>query len=555
LKIKLLILIPVILGFTYCTTPPPVLDNPEQTDISISIDKDALILEKTRMLIEDGSLASLRDAIMILDNESAGLTEQGIFLKFIAVNIIKLVYPYSIDSKIQIIEPKSSIFPEIIELAGEGIIADIPNKDVSFFTLLISSTSVLYTESDAVTGQTLDILENIYSQEEQFFLPIFLKSYLMEKEFFYNSALTGYMKCLEIDPLSYPAELGLIRILLRNGEYREALSHLEKINEVYDQEKIIKYMYADALIGNNDLGDALKVVSGFLALDPDNMIMTLKYSDILQQQGHDSHALRLLKAIESIMGESAYSIRIRSSILIKAEEYRQAIDLLSRATLEYPEDSVLRELYGQVLLISGEEGEGRSYLENSLLLNPDSVGSLKLLTEEAILSKDWNRAADFVEKLLEKETLDIYLRFGVEIYQNLNNFQNAYEYSITIINRAEPRHSDYSTSIELLIKNSKSDAALELLDEWIKDSESSVDKSHFYFLKSNIFEDPNVKLNNLRQALFENLQNIDAIIAIADAYYMLGEKRNAYRYLKQAIILKPNDTIIKERLRKLEKEL
>ena len=63
------------------------------------------------------------------------------------------------------------------------------------------------------------------------------------------------------------------------------------------------------------------------------------------------------------------------------------------------------------------------------------------------------------------------------------------------------------------------------------------------------------KLDSLRQSLFENLQNLDAIIAIADAYYELGEKRKSYRYLKQALILVPDDELIRERLRKLEKEL
>jgi tetratricopeptide (TPR) repeat protein len=98
-------------------------------------------------------------------------------------------------------------------------------------------------------------------------------------------------------------------------------------------------------------------------------------------------------------------------------------------------------------------------------------------------------------------------------------------------------------------------SALDILDKWIKISRSPVERSYFYYLRSLAQVDIREKLDSLRQSLFENLQNLDAIIAIADAYYNLGEKRKSYRYLKQALIMVPDDELIRERLRKLEKEL
>ncbi|MCK5200727.1 MAG: hypothetical protein KAR21_20370, partial [Spirochaetales bacterium] len=119
-------------------------------DISYSVDQEAAVLESVRILIEDGSLSSLGQAVVLLENESAGTTEQGEVLKFIAASLLQMVYPYSESSNIRVASPKSGMLTEIVKSAGEGIIIDIPNEDVSFFTLLLSSTAALFTESDAV---------------------------------------------------------------------------------------------------------------------------------------------------------------------------------------------------------------------------------------------------------------------------------------------------------------------------------------------------------------------------------------------------------------------
>lgn len=555
MNVKLLLFIPVIMGFTFCSTSPPSSTDLSDTDISDSIDQDAAVLETIRLMVEDGSLSSLSQAMILLENEGAGTTEQGEILKFIAASLLKLIYSYSEDAGILAVSPKSNMLAEIVENAGKGNIIDIPNKDVSFFTLLLSSTAALFTDSDAVVERSLEILDTIYSVESISFLPIYIRAYLFEKQKLFRNALDGYYAALKLDRKSYPAQLGIIRIRIRNEEYREALLLAESLQEMYGQHPEVNYLLIDTLIGSNNLDRALLLVTDSLAINPDDMTMTLKYADILQKQGHNTLALRMLKVIESVAGQSGDSVRIRGSILINGENYIQAMELLEGAMARYPDDSGLRALYGSILLITGNEGEGRVYLEGSLEANPDSLGSLRLLTEEAISSKDWIRAAGLVEKLLVKEGSDTYLRYAVEIYQNLGDYTKVAGYNSRIINEGEPLHSDYTVYIDLLLREGKVKSALEILDRWIKISNSPVDKSYFYYLRSLAQADTREKLDSLRQSLFENLQNLDAIIAIADVYYELGEKRKSYRYLKQALIMVPDDELIRERLRKLEKEL
>ncbi len=552
---KLLLIIPVILGLTYCSTTPPVDNNVTQTDISNSIDQDALILEKIRLLIENGSLSSLRESLELLEDESIGRTEQGEYLKFITGSLLKLVFPLSEESNTRVINPKSGMQSEIVKKAGEGEILEIPNEDVSFFTLLLSSTAALYTDSEAVIERSLEILETIYSSDIKSWLPVYIRSFIFEKQHLYNQAFSGYIESLANDPYSYPSELGAIRILIRNSEFKEAFIHIVNIQDRYSQSVELSYLVIDALIGNNELDKAFGLVSDLLSENPDDIILTLKYADILQKQGQNSKAMNILNSIESISGVSLLSSRIRASILLNNGEYEKALDFLGNFMEDYPEDPDLRNIYGNILLLAGKEGEGREYLENSLLLNPDSLESLRLLTLEAIASESWLRAAEFIEELIDKEDSDEYLRYAVEINSNLGNNNKAMEYNIRIIDNGTPLHIDYYNYVNLLLIDGKTANVINTVNNWIKKSNSSIDKSYFYYLKSLALVDPYAKLDVLRQALFENLQNLEAIIAISDSYYNLDEKRNAYRYLKQALILMPGDESIKDKLRKLEKEL
>jgi tetratricopeptide (TPR) repeat protein len=554
LKIKLILLIFFIMGLTFCSTTLQN-NNQDKTDISNSIDQDTIILEKVRLLIEDGSLTSLTQVITILETEKFGMTEQGEYQKFIAGSLLRLVFPISDRSNIRIISPKSGMLTQIVDKALEGKIIEIPNEDVNFFTLLLSSTAALYTESEAVMEKSLDILTTIYSVDSNSYLPIYIRSFLFENQNKYKQAFEGYLESLERDSFSYPSEFGIIRILINNGDYSKALSHLENVQNKYSQHKELKYLLVDALIGNKELDKALSIVSQALALDPDETVMTLKYADIMQQQGEDSRALYMLGTIETAVGESPESIRIRASILLKSGEYKQALLLIENAVKDFPDDSLIREIYGRILFLTGRDGEGREYLENSLKTNPDSLVSLQLLTEEAIGSGSWVRASEFIVKILEKSISDVFLRYAVEIYQNLGNIKKALEYNFIIINDGNPFYNDFHSAVNMLLREGNNKDAGSYIDDWISNSNNTKDKSYFYYLKSLVLTDNKDKLDVLRQSLFENLQNFDSILAIADAYYELGEKRSSYRYLKQALILEPENDYVKKKLRTLEKEL
>jgi len=552
---KLLLIIPIILGLTYCTSTQIPGINDEGTAISKSIDNEAITLEKIRLLIEDGSLNSLNSAIQFIEEGTVSNTEKGSFYKIIALSLIKLVYPYSQNSVAIINYPKTGILSEIVSKAGTGEILNISKQNVNFFTLLLSSTAALYTKSDAVFTQSSEILNTIYEGDPKSFFPIFIQSFISEKQKIYEDALKGYMEALKLDPLSYPAELGIIRILIINSEYNEALSHIDNVLKQYSGQLEVQNLYVDALIGNNQLEKASKLVTSYLALKPDNMELTLRYADILQRKGKNIQASHLMQALDSLMGDTPYSLYIKASIIVNNKNYSSAASFLKASLDKFPDNIKLRNLYGSVLLFTGNNDAGRAYFEDSFKINPNSLGSLRLLIEESISSEDWKRAEEYVRRLLLNDKSETSLRYAVGIYKNLGENNKAFNYNEEILQSEHVLHKDYLVSIKLLLQEGKNLQALKKIDSWLATSKSAEDKSYFYYLKSLAVTDPGEKLNSLRQSLFENLQNLDAILAISDVYYELNDKRNSYRYLKQALFLSHDDDKIKDKIRKLEKEM
>jgi len=552
---KFLLIIPILLGFTYCTSTHFSDGKTDSIDIDNSIDTQALTLESVRLLIEDGSLSSLNDALKLIEDGNVRNTEKGSFYKIITLSLIKLVYPYSEKASVIINYPKNGFLSELVNKAAKGEILDVSKQKVDFFTLLLESIAALYTDSDSVIVQSLDILHTIYNSDSNLFLPVFIQAFINEKNKDYNEALKGYKKALEIDSLSYPAELGIIRIQIRNNNFSDALNHLNNIIKLYDNKSMVQYLYIDALIGTNQIVEAANIVSSYLAMNPDNMELTLRYADILQREGKNSQASHLIQVIESISGNTSYILFVKASIMFNKKNYSNAYSLLKKEVDKFPENIRLRNLYSKVLLVTGNTEEGREYLEDSFKINPDSLGSLRLIIEEAISSKDWNRAEVYIKKLLANDHSDTSLRYAVQIYMNLNDNQKALEYNSKILEREHALPTDYLITTTLLIEKEQRQQALKEIESWLEKSKNSYDKSYFYYLKSLAQTNSQEKLDSLRQSLFENLQNLDAILAIADVYYNLNEKRSSYRYLKQALIISNDNKEIKEKLRKLEKEM
>jgi len=552
---KLLLIIPIILGLTYCTTTQLPGNNNNGTTISTLIDNEAITLEKIRLLIEDGSLNSLNGAVQLIEEGTVSNTEKGSFYKIIALSLIKLVYPYSQNSAAIINYPKTGILSEIVSKAAKGEILNITKQNVNFFTLLLSSTAALYTKSDAVFTQSSEIINTLYEGDPNSFFLIFIQSFINEKQKIYDDALRGYLKALKLDPSSYPAELGIIRILIINSEYNKALNHIDNVLKKYSEKLEVQYLYVDALIGNKQLEEASNFVTSCLALNPDDIELTLRYADILQREGKNKQASHLLQALESLMGDTPYSLYIKASILVNNKNYSSAGSFLKASLNKFPDNIKLRNLYGSVLLLTGNNDAGRGYFEDSFKTNPNSMGSLRLLIEESISSEDWKRAEEYVRELLLNDNSETSLRYAVEIYQNLGENNKALNYNKEILKSEHVLHKDYLVSIKLLLQESKNLQALKDINSWLATSKSAEDRSFYYYLKSLAITDPGEKLDSLRQSLFENLQNLDAMLAISDVYYELNDKRNSYRYLKQALILSHGDDKIKDKLRKLEKEM
>ena len=82
---------------------------------------------------------------------------------------------------------------------------------------------------------------------------------------------------------------------------------------------------------------------------------------------------------------------------------------------------------------------------------------------------------------------------------------------------------------------------MRIIETQLPIEKDAVKKSELYYLKSLVSDSEDEKLQALRSALFEDLQNIEALMGITRLYLETGDIRKAFRYIKQAAALDPEN--------------
>ena len=202
--------------------------------------------------------------------------------------------------------------------------------------------------------------------------------------------------------------------------------------------------------------------------------------------------------------------------------------------------------------LTGYSEEGKNYLEENLESDPERLSSLRLLLEDAVREEDWIEAGSYVERILAVESDEKDLSAAVRIFIELKQYTTAESYAELLYIKNNENIVPY---VKILILNNKNTMAWDIIQSAFTKVTDSIGISKLYYLQSLVQTDPDEKLESLRSSLLENLLNIDAIITIARLHFELGDIRKAYRYMKQAVSLLPDDESLREEFSALEQRM
>ena len=250
--------------------------------------------------IEKGSPASLKEAVLFIQNDSKGLTnENKLYLKIIA-DIMYLAYPLETNGVKPPLYAEDEPYLQALKEVKSGLYPVSTKKD-GFLGLIIPT---LVLANDDFSGTTLaqyseDIESRLMEAQKlrpQSVLPHYLLGLLKEKTNKLTEAVALYQKAWQLDSSCYPAGFKYGHFAAESGNGTEALKIADTLNSSYKDNTEVKLLYAQAHIAKNDLNKASENIVSVLKKEPENISALLLHIRILIEQKEYLRANSLLDA-------------------------------------------------------------------------------------------------------------------------------------------------------------------------------------------------------------------------------------------------------------------
>ncbi len=529
-----------------CTSQADVHESSELSVQSEELD----ILETCRRNIGIASPDTLRAAMQMLSESDAGRSEAGREYYYIAARLMELVYPIVSSEQTAPDAPAGSIYPGIFESVKNGRYPEVQNDKISFFSVLISPVTVLFSQDKTVEILSSDNLEQAISMNSRSVLPVFLSGYISERNNLYDEAILSYSRALEMDPSCYPAELGTARVYMATGREDLAADLMDMLTAQYPYSAVILKTAAETRFSIGDYTGALDFSSDVLRLLPDNPEILLLRAEIFQKQKNTQQALRLIEVLQRMRYTPAEFYTVKSEVEKAQGALQSAINTLQEGLKKYPDSKELKAGYGTALILAGRKDEARELLGGTD--EAADTESLIVLIDDAVKSRDWDAAFGYAEQL-EAQKMDVRSgRAAWNAWYKGGNTEKA-------LNISQQLYSEYPADIDASIMYIRSLLSLNrrlqaerILETALPAVTDSANKSELLYLQSLTLDNEDEKLQSLRAALFEDLQNTDALVEIADLYVEMGDVRKGYRYIKQAAAILPDDPDIAAELQRIE---
>jgi tetratricopeptide (TPR) repeat protein len=526
------------LWFGCASPPPPPPESTEEEKNKGASAREELsgFLTSVEKSMKKGTPQSLHQAARELVHSPASQSERGEELLYIAVSLHQVFYPLLEQPDITVTVGANNIYRLIFENIRNGTLVEIGALDSSesarFFRLVSSAAVVLYTGNDEAEAAATDKLEQAAELEPASILPPYLLGVLSQRAGELEQAEQYFRKALYPDSETgesgcYPAKVGLAEVLLAREEYSDSWEITKELLDRFPRSEKLLRIAAYTHYHLGDFDQALGFVDGVLQLQDSSEMLFLRLKILWKQQKIEL-AKRFLAIVKKQHKTTAELACIEADILYKSGENSTALDVLDKALLSYPEEEQLLRLYNTVLFAS------------------------------AYAEKQWAHAAELLKELPYWESSVELLEKAVVVYRNLGMSEKTAQLAEKLleIDSSNPAYIATYVRASLSKENNPTEAEQVELEPLIiralENAESRKTRSDLYLLQSSLYTDPQKKLELLQNSLFEDLQNSDALVAIAAVYREIGDVPKALRYLKQAALLLPDDRAIRDKIKALE---
>jgi tetratricopeptide (TPR) repeat protein len=239
------------------------------------------------------------------------------------------------------------------------------------------------------------------------------------------------------------------RIWLAKGDGAKSVAVLDRLNQTYPNNEIVKYQLAQAYLVNNNPAQAIAMLEQVVAARPNFAEAILQLAQLNLQSGKP---LPVVTALEDLLKKRP---DLQQARLILADAY-QAVGRLDDAANLF-RDQIKGEqqsaadpyfLLGTVLRGQKKNSEARQAFEKAVELEPDNILAIEQLVDLDLESKNFPLAERRVQQQLEKNPSSPAAYF---VAGKVNTAQGQWDKAASAFQKAIDLDPKFSKAYELLI--------------------------------------------------------------------------------------------------------
>ncbi|MBO7639724.1 MAG: tetratricopeptide repeat protein, partial [Treponema sp.] len=506
-----------------------------------SIDK------KTLEYAEIGSPSSLKLAVSQLHKPlSEEYTQVEQVLLEICVRIMKIVWPSEIMNYEYSRVTNSNPYTPAIDSAEKGIF-DSSTGNSDFYTLLLPSLLLItrpsksdyYAEYEKAITKALDLRPDSC-------LANYLMGLLYDNTGDYRTALSYLNKALPAAPKNREILFALAKAYNGIGEYRKALDMGEELLASSSQNIEYLELCTQASISLGLYDKAEEFVLRVIQIEPANTNFALVRASILMAKGDYIKASSLLDSYSRTSPNDRYYLLLRAQL---QKNWNKNLSLASttmaKALSLYPDDKDVLLLSAQIASESNSSVGGKTALSLAtrvLELDKDDRAAKEVYVRELNKARRYSEAYALSSEMMAMEEVPPSVIYNhVDICLSLGKNSEAWTIAEELYKEDSALEENIQLYIKVLVATGKTSQALTMINSLLPNSSSQM-KSFLYYQKSLTEGSSDAALEDLRSSLTANPRNQDSLYRLYRIYYGRKDWRRAQYYLKQVIALNPNDT-------------
>jgi len=214
-----------------------------------------------------------------------------------------------------------------------------------------------------------------------------------------EDAKTEFKTAIDLAPIFIPAQLGLARLLSREGWQKETIELYKNILEIEPDNVEAMQMLGQAYIKERDFEKAEKQFEKVIELKPSAGDLNMAYLSLAS--GQLSKCIRQCEAIIKTNPEETSLYDILGLAHIRRGDFDSGIKQFKKGVEINPDSSATLLNLAKTYVVTGKNDEARKTLEKIISINPNDLNARTILVSLYVKEGDIDGAAKALEKTLE----------------------------------------------------------------------------------------------------------------------------------------------------------